>query len=62
MLLPFGVTIPGTVLQRSAALEELMNYPVFIGLEPVLDMFVLSGVTWSFVVLFFTKTFLSGVR
>jgi hypothetical protein len=28
-MLPFGVTIPATVLQRSEIPEELMNYPVF---------------------------------
>jgi hypothetical protein len=27
-MLPFGVTIPATVLQRSEIPEELMNYPV----------------------------------
>jgi len=28
-MLPFGVTIPATVPQRSEILEGLMNYPVF---------------------------------
>jgi hypothetical protein len=64
-MLPFGMTIPATSLQRPEILEGLMNYPVFIGLEPVLDMF-LSCITWSFVVLFLTETlqeiFMSGVR
>jgi hypothetical protein len=27
-MLPFGVTIPAAVLQRSEILEGLMNYPV----------------------------------
>ena len=29
-MLPFGVTIPATVPQRSEIPEELMNYPVYI--------------------------------
>jgi hypothetical protein len=29
-MLPFGVTIPATVLQRSEIPEGLMNYPVQI--------------------------------
>jgi hypothetical protein len=29
-MLPFGVTIPATVPQRSEVPEGLMNYPVFI--------------------------------
>jgi hypothetical protein len=28
-MLPFGVTIPATVLQRSEFPEGLLNYPVF---------------------------------
>jgi hypothetical protein len=28
-MLPFGMTIPATVLQRSEIPEGLMNYPVF---------------------------------
>ena len=28
-MLPFGVTIPTTVLQRSEIPEGLMNYPVY---------------------------------
>jgi hypothetical protein len=31
-ILPFGVTIPATVPQRSEILEGLMNYPVYIEL------------------------------
>jgi hypothetical protein len=31
-MLPFGVTIPATVLQRLEILEGLMNYPVYAGL------------------------------
>ena len=29
-MLPFGVTIPATVPQRSEILEGLMNYPVYL--------------------------------
>jgi hypothetical protein len=29
-MLPFGVTILATVLQRSEILEEVMNYPVLM--------------------------------
>jgi hypothetical protein len=29
-MLPFGVTIPASIPQRSEILEGLMNYPVFI--------------------------------
>jgi hypothetical protein len=29
-MLPFGVTIPATVLQRSDVTEGLMNYPTYI--------------------------------
>jgi hypothetical protein len=29
-MLPFGVTVPATVPQRSEIPEELMNYPVFL--------------------------------
>ena len=32
-LLPFGVTIPATVLQRSEIPERLTNYPVLISLQ-----------------------------
>jgi hypothetical protein len=31
-MLPFGVTIPATVLQRSEIPEGLMNYPLFLSL------------------------------
>jgi hypothetical protein len=34
-MLPFGVTIPATVPQRSEIPEELMNYPVMNIAEPV---------------------------
>ena len=30
-MLPFGVTIPATVPQRSEIPKGLMNYPVFVG-------------------------------
>jgi len=33
-MLPFGVTIPATVTQRSEIPEGLMNYPVFKNLVP----------------------------
>jgi hypothetical protein len=31
-MLPFGVTIPGTVPQRSEFPEGIMNYPVLLSL------------------------------
>jgi hypothetical protein len=31
-MLPFGVTIPATVTQRSEIPEGLMNYPVYVPL------------------------------
>ena len=32
-MLPFGVTIPATVTQRSEIPEGLMNYPVYLYVE-----------------------------
>ena len=32
-MLPFGVTIPATVPQRSEIPEELMNYPVLLAAD-----------------------------
>ena len=44
-MLPFGVTIPATVPQRSEIPEGLMNYPVFI--QPYSDMLlqISSGIS-----------------
>jgi hypothetical protein len=36
-MLPFGVAIPATVPQSSEIREELMNYPVFIFTDRVMD-------------------------
>ena len=40
-MLPFGVTIPATVPQRSEIPERLMNYPVFWLSDQRIEMTVL---------------------
>ena len=42
-MLPFGVTIPVTVPQRSEIPEGLMNYPVFLSLCTRFQMEVLTN-------------------
>jgi hypothetical protein len=44
-MLPFGVTVPATVPQRSEFQEGLMNYPVFISLFFDHFYFILSYLT-----------------
>jgi hypothetical protein len=39
-MLPFGVTIPATVPQRSDILEGLTKYPVYVDGIEVVTMFV----------------------
>jgi hypothetical protein len=41
-MLPFGVTVPATVPQRSEIPEGLMNYPVYRGLKKHVIMFTLA--------------------
>jgi hypothetical protein len=38
-MLPFGVTIPATVPQRSEIPEGLMNYPVYGGEQKCIEVF-----------------------
>jgi hypothetical protein len=42
-MLPFGVTIPVTVPQRSEIPEGLMNYPVYIGGKSHINKLCVEG-------------------
>jgi hypothetical protein len=46
-MLPFGVTIPATVAQRSEIPEGLMNYPVFIFIQSLEQGFYLILRIWD---------------
>jgi hypothetical protein len=42
-MLPFGVTIPATVRQRSEIPEGLVNYPVYDVAEILICIYLLLG-------------------
>jgi hypothetical protein len=50
-VLPFGVTIPGSVPQRSEILEGLMNYPVY----------AMAGNNCKFIIIQLSDLFLSKI-
>jgi len=50
-MLPFGVTIPATVPQRSEFSEEIMNYPVQRICRLIMVYFTISGTKISIFIL-----------